>query len=113
MQLRSGAYYRSGNPVARENNSSVSTEESTTRTPGLEPHQVEESLPDHLSESSMDTTSSYQSQSIGVELEYDRRLHFHMENAHGAKIYKDVIQRFAVKVKDHPSDIDPVPWVNF
>ena len=36
-----------------------------------------------------------------------------MEIAHGAKIYKDFIQRYAVKVEDHPSDVDPAPWVNF
>lgn len=82
-------HLRSGNPVARENISIVSTEESTARTPSLESHQVGDSLPNHLSESSMDTTSSYQCQSINVELEYDGRLCFHMENAHGAKIYKD------------------------
>ena len=83
------------------------------RNPGLESHQAEESLPDYISESSMDTTSSYQSQPIEVELEYDGKLRFHMENAHGAKIYKDFIQRFAVKVEDHPSEVDPTPWVNF
>ena len=112
MQLRSGAHCRSGNPVARENASRISTEESTARTQGTRPYQVEENFPDHLSDSSMDT-SSYQSRSIGIELEYDGRLRFHMENAHGAKIYKDFIQRFAVKVEDHPSDLDPAPWVNF
>ena len=61
----------------------------------------------------MDTTSSYQSQPIGVELDYDGKLRFHVENTHGAKIYKDFIQRFAVKVEDHPSEVDPAPWVNF
>ena len=92
MHLRSGAFYRLGNPIARENISRISTEESTARTPGLETHQAEENLPDYVSETSMDTTSSYQSQPIGVELDYDGRLRFHMENAHGAKIYKDFIQ---------------------
>ena len=109
MHLRSGVFYRSGNPIARENVSRISTEESTTRTPGLEAHQAEENLPDYVSESSMDTTSSYQSQPIGVELDYDGKLRFHMENTHGAKIYKDFIQRFAVKVEDHPSEVDPAP----
>ena len=50
---------------------------------------------------------------IGVEFDYEVKLHFHMENAHGAKIYKDYNQKFAVKVEDHPSDHDPAPWVNF
>ena len=80
MHLRSGSFYRSKNPIARENLSRISTEESTARTPGLEVHQAEENLPDYVSESSMDTTSSYQSQPIGVELEYDEKLRFHMEN---------------------------------
>ena len=71
MHLRSGAFYRSGNPIARENVSRISTEKSTARTPGLEAYQAEGNLPDYVSESSMDTTSSYQSQPIGVELEYD------------------------------------------
>ena len=91
MQLRSGTHYRSGNPVARENVSRISTEESTARTQGTRPYQVEENFPDHLSDSSMDT-SSYQSQSIGINLDYDGRLRFHIENAHGAKIYKDFIR---------------------
>ena len=89
MHLRLGIFYRSGNPIARENVSRIYTEESTVRTPGLQTHQAEENLPDYVSESSMDTMSSYQSQPIGVELEYDGKLRFHMENAHGAKIYKD------------------------
>ena len=87
MHLRSGVFYRSGNPVVRENISRISTEESTTRTPGLEIQQVEENLPGYVSDSSMDTTNSYQSQQIGVEFDYDVRLRFHRENAHGAKIY--------------------------
>ena len=59
MHLRSGVFYRSGNPIARENVSKISMEESTARTPGLEVHQAEKNLPDYVSESSMDTTSSY------------------------------------------------------
>ena len=113
MHLRSGVFYRSGNTIAQENVSRISTEESTARTPGLEVQQAEENLPGYILDSSMDTTSSYQSQPIGVELDYDRKLRFHMENAHGARIYKDFIQRFAVKVEDHPSEVDPTPWVNF
>ena len=36
-----------------------------------------------------------------------------MENAHGAKIYRDFLQCYAIKVEDHPSDINPASWVNF
>ena len=113
MHLRLGVFNRSGNPVARENISRISTEESTARTPGLEVQQVEENLPGYVSDSSMDTTNSYQSQQIGVEFDYDMRLRFHMENTHGAKVYKDSYQKFVVKVEDHPSNHDPAPWVNF
>ena len=42
-------------------------------------------------------------------MDYDGRLRFHVENTHGAKIYKDFIQRFAVKVEDHPSEVDLAP----
>ena len=69
---------------------------------------------DHLSNISMDAMSSFQSQSIDIELDYDGRLRFHMENAHGAKIFRDCLQRYyTLKVEDHPSDIDLAPWVNF
>ena len=71
MHLRSGIFYRSGNPIARESVSRISIEESTARTPGLEVQQAEENLQGYVSDSSMDTTSSYQSQPIGVEMDYD------------------------------------------
>ena len=46
MHLRLGVFYRSGNPVARENVSRISTEESTVRTPGLGVQQAKENLQD-------------------------------------------------------------------
>ena len=68
---------------------------------------------DHLSGSSMDTKSSFYSNSHGFELDFDARLRFHMENIHGAKIYKDPFHKYVVKIEDHPSDFDPSPWVIF
>ena len=62
MHLRSGAFYRSGNPARRENVSRVSTEESMGRTQGTRPHLSEGTVPDYISDTSMDTTDSYQSQ---------------------------------------------------
>lgn len=88
-------------------------QESTARTQGTGPHQAVEYPLDHLSHTSMDTISSFQSQSIDVVLEYDGRLRFHVENTHGAKIYRDFLQRYVVKVEDHPFDIDQAPWVNY
>ncbi|KAI5070421.1 hypothetical protein GOP47_0014764 [Adiantum capillus-veneris] len=61
----------------------------------------------------MDTMSSFQFQSIGMKLEYDGRIRFRMENAHGAKIYRDCYRHYAVKVEDHPCNVDQAPWVNF
>src|SRR5271170_7436747 len=98
MHLRSGAYYRSGNPSIVERRSEISTQESTIRTQSQGTTLVEELVEDSLSESSMDTTSSTHSRLPGIDLEYDGTLHFHMENIHGAKIYRDFIHRYAVKV---------------
>ena len=46
---------------------------------------------------------------IPVNRHRARRLRFHMDNAHGAKIYRYCLQRYKIKVKDHPSDIDLAP----
>ena len=48
-----------------------------------------------------------------MDLDYDGRLRFVMENNHGALIYKDFINRYAVKIEDHVTIFDPAPWVNF
>lgn len=42
-------------------------------------------------------TSSYQSKSHGMELDYNK-IHFHLENTHRAKIYKDFMNRYATGV---------------
>ena len=49
----------------------------------------------------------------GIDLEYDGRLRFLLENSQGALIYKDFINRFVVKIEDHTTIFDPAPWVNF
>lgn len=105
LQIRKPSYLRKSQPNFHrgEHNQKLDTW----------PYQPEEYLPDYISNSSMDTTSSFQSQSIGMELEYDGRLHFHMENTQGAKIHKIFLQCYAVKVEDHPSNVNPAPWVNF
>ena len=36
-----------------------------------------------------------------------------MQNTYGAKIYRDSMNRFAVKIEDHSSEFDPAPWVNY
>ena len=113
MNLRSGTYYRSGKQSVADTPSKVSTQESTARTQSQTTHHIEDLESDHLSESSMDTNSSLPSQGKGVELDYNIRLQYHLENKHGAKIYKDFLNRYAVKIEDHASAFDPSPWVNY
>lgn len=88
-------------------------QESADRTQSLHTQQIEESFFDYLSESSMETHSSDQLKSFGVEFECDGRLRFDLVNKHGALIYKDFLGRYAVKIEDHVSDFDPAPWVSF
>ena len=65
------------------------------------------------SNSNMDTSSLIPTRIHGIELEYDGTLRFHMTNTHGARIYRDFISRFAVRVEDHSSPVDPAPRVNY
>ena len=112
MNLRSGTFYKSGHYSESDNRSKASTLGSTARTPSLSNQVVEQLSEETLSESSMDTNLSNQSLP-NVELDYDGRLRFVMENNHGALIYKDFINRHVVKIEDHVAIFDPAPWVNF
>ena len=62
-------------------------------------------------DSSMATSSSIPP--IGLDLEYDGKLRFLLENSHGALIYKDFIDQYAIKIEDHFTIFDPAPWVYF
>ena len=112
MNLRSGTFYKSGHYFESDNRSKASTLGSTAIIPSLSNQVVEQQSEETLSESSMDTNFSNQSLP-NVELDYDGRLRFVMENNHGALIYKDFINRYAVKIEDHVTIFDPAPWVNF
>ncbi len=57
--------------------------------------------------------ASFDYSHFGAEIQYDSRLRFQEENLHGAKIYKDSINRLAVKIEDYFTSFDPAPWVNF
>ena len=57
--------------------------------------------------------STHPIRSQGMPLIFKARIKFHMENTYGAKIYKDFMNRYAVKVEDHLTDFDPSPWVNY
>ena len=112
MNLRLDTFYKSGHYSESDNRSKASTLGSTARTPSLRNLVVEQLSEQTLSESSMDTNLSNQSLP-NVELDYDGRLRFVMENNHGALICKDFINRYAVKIEDHVTIFDPAPWVNF
>ena len=112
MNLRSGAFYRSGHQSFPEERSRASTLGSTARTQS-QSRKVEEGVSEEtLTDSSMDSPRSFAS-NPGLDLEFDGRLRFILENNHGAKIYRDFVNRFAVKVEDHPTPFDTAPWVNF
>ena len=111
MNLRLGAYYKSGHHSELDNRSKASTLGSTARTLSLSNQAIEQINKETLSESSMDTNFSNQSLP-NVELDYDERLRFAMENNHGALIYKDFINGYVVKIEDHVTIFDPAPLVN-
>ena len=100
MNLRLGTFYKLGHYSELDNRSKASTLGSTARTPSLSNQVVEQLSEETLSESNMDTNFSNQSLP-NVELDYDGRLRFVTKNNHGALIYKDFINRYAVKVEDH------------
>ena len=114
MHLRSGIFYRSGHSNRVDRQSGISTQESTARTPNqVTPIAEERTDSETESNFSMDTSSSVPMRTQGIELEYDGTLRFHMTNAHGARIYRDFISRFAVRVEDHSSPVNPAPRVNY
>ena len=100
MNLRSGAYYRSGHHLVLDNRSKASTIGSTTRTPSLSNWVDERVNEETLSDSSMDTTHLTHSQPA-LDLEYDERLRFVLENNHGALIHRDFTNHHVVKIEDH------------
>ena len=90
MNLRSGTFYKSGHYSESDNRSKASTPGGSTRTLSLSNQVIEQINKETLLESSMDTNFSNQSLP-NMELDYDERLRFVMENNHGALIYKDFI----------------------
>ena len=111
MNLRSGAFYRSGQQSGPEERSRASTLGSTARTPNFSTQVVEHLEEDTSSDSSMATSSTVPP--TGLDLEYDGRLRYVKENTYEALIYKDFINRYVVKIEDHLTPFDPTPWVNF
>ena len=48
-----------------------------------------------------------------TDVEFNIKIIFYVENYHGAKIYKDPMNRYAVKVKDHPFAMKIAPLVSY
>ena len=44
---------------------------------------------------------------------FNMRLVFSKTNAHGAQLYKDPLDRWVVKVEDHPMAFEIAPFVNY
>ena len=44
---------------------------------------------------------------------FNMRLEFSKTNTHGAQLYKDPLDRWVVKVEDHPTAFENAPFVNY
>lgn len=114
MNLRSRAFYRSGNPaITIDTRSRSSTQERTTMTQSFSVPPIEDPTYETDSDMSMASTSTNPFVYHGVELEYNLRLWYQQENAYGVNIYHDYAGKDVVKVKDHINELDSAPWVNF
>ena len=46
-------------------------------------------------------------------MDFNVRLQFVHTNAHDAQLNKDPMDRWVVKIKEHPTAFDPSPWFNY
>ena len=112
MYLRSGTWYRSGRGQETAETSKKSSEESVTNSYHVLEPIVEEETPSD-STSSMSTADQHTTDSTSHSMAFNVRLAFVKLNNHGAQLYQDPMSRWAVKIEDHDSAIDPAPWVNY
>ena len=56
-------------------------------------------------------SATHSHQRIGIH--FNNRLRFHSENLLGAKIYIDSLNRYAVKIEEQSTVLDPAQWVNY
>ena len=113
MNLRSGTVIRSGIPAESVVRSRASTQGSTARSQPIVSAPPEEFAYETLSDSSISSEMSHPAGHSSIRLSYDDQLTYSMQNTYGAKIYRDSMNRFAVKIEDHSSEFDPAPWVNY
>lgn len=107
MNLRSGTVLRSGQVEGSVARSKASTQESTARTSSYATHQVPNLESDSQSESSMSSGNPR------IEMEFNAILNYVKDNTYGAKIYRDLLKRSVVKIKDHISEFDATPIVSY
>ena len=111
MSLRSGNLYKLGRGTNTK--SQKSSEESVTNAvPILEPIQEEDSI---LESSSSMASETHVSASIpdNHPMLFNVRLVFARTNTLDAQLFKDPMNRWVVKIEEHPTAFDPSPWVNY
>ena len=111
MYLRSGNRYQSGQRDLAFGVSVKSSEESVTNSyHALEPIVEEETFSDSTSSMSMEArvleTQEY-------SMAFNMRLVFSKTNAHGSQLYKDPLDRWVIKVKDHPTAFEIAPFMTY
>ena len=116
MQLRSGIFIRSGQKSSQRSGSNPSTGASTTRTLNTGPSLAQQKEQNSETSSKLDE-SMETGQSEGLHdnsgLDYNSRLDYQGLNRYGAKIYKDMLGRYLVKIEDHPSPDEPQVMANY
>ena len=110
MYLRSGNWYKSGR--ALESNTSVnSSEESVSNTYRIsEPIVEEENLSDSTS---IMASENHSADFQDFSMAFNVRLVYVKANSHDAQLYRDPMNRWVVKIGDHPTALDAAPWVNY
>ena len=111
MYLRLGNLYKSGRGTNTE--SQKSSEESVTNAiPILEPIQEEDSFVESSFSMAFETHVSTSIPDNHPML-FNVRLVFAKTNTQDAQLFKDPMNRWVVKIEDHPTAFDPAPWVNY
>ena len=111
MSLRSGNLYKLGRGTNTK--SQKSSEESVTNAiPILEPIQEEDSFSKSSSSLAFETHVSASIPDNHPML-FNVRLVFARTNTQDAQLFKDPMNRWVVKIEEHPTAFDTSPWVNY
>ena len=110
MNLRSSNWYKLRQVYQASSSSYKSSEESVTN-PCLilEPIVEEDIYSNSTSSMSMD---AHVTKILEYSMAFNMRLALVKTNGHGAQLYKDPMNRWVVKVEDHPMAFEAATWVN-